>query len=226
MKKLILLTLLLSMIFGCSQNESSSQDVSQKSDKQITQSTDGNDSDVIYAEYEGNFAYDITDTQYVYDHTTEVVLIHIDSIDGVDNYSSVHDDYVSTYTYGKATVKKKYKGSLTENQQIDFYRTGGKIEFNDFYNGQPQREQKRLDNLEVKPQYVVEKYKDDIDLEVGKTYLAYIVSEKDIHNNGAYAIIYYQTGLREVQGNLHSRTSLQVYNNYTKSWESIENVLP
>ena len=153
-------------------------------------------------------------------------MVHIDYIDGVENYSSVMQAYITPQTYGKATVYKSYKGVFTDNQQITFYRTRGKLSFHDYVKTRPEREQAKLNKMHEKPQYVIERFEGDIDVEAGKTYLAYFVEVKDVHNQGAYAMIHYQTGLREVR-NAHalSMSDIQVLNNYTNKWERLDDII-
>ena len=231
MKKLSML-LFICILCGYSANDANDKKAPDSKQEQPSskvveqQEQETQDEDMIYFEHEGYFAHDLRDTAFAYENSIEVAIIHVDRIDGVETYSSVFDAYITPQTFGKATILKSFKNVLDEQQEITFYRTGGKVEFNEFVKTRPEKEQEMLLKMEKKPKYVKEYFTGDIDVEEGKTYLAYLVEDSDIHNDGAYAIVHYQTGLREVKDTKsQSGSSIQVRNNFTNEWENLDDII-
>lgn len=178
------------------------------------------------AEIEG----DPSDISDIFARSTEVAVVTIESIDGGDNIMNSTREYIYPFTYGKLSVQAVYKGNLTEGSTIGYTRMGGIIPFDKYYDSQFQAQKEKLDRLmgDERPDYVEMKYDNDIQIEVGKSYMVYMVpyTEYDVEELPVYNIIGWEGGLREVQGNPKARTGLKLYNNYTKEWEALKTVIP
>ena len=153
-------------------------------------------------------------------------LVHIDSIDGGRNYSPIYEKYVLSQTYGKMTVLEVYKGDVHPGQKLVYSRYGGIITAQEYLNAlnTPGIEETYLHGGRPSEKKFVKEYiVDDIDVEVGKTYLAYMAPESS--KNGKYleySISGVQFGFREVRG---SGDNISVLNNGTKDWESLNVVV-
>lgn len=184
-----------------------------------------------------DLASDYSDSRILTDSFKYIALIRIDSIDGVDNYDTVINQYVSPYTYGKATVLKVLKGEVNQ-EQIGFRRLGGKMPFDEWIKGDeaPEkimkiREESGLKNVPTKDIIVDSGVSGDIDIEEGKTYLAFLEYDKSLNKENEYWIGGLQYGLRETQQSdvsaytTQNTTDLKVKNNITGEWENISDVV-
>ena len=76
-------------------------------------------------------------------------------------------------------------------------------------------------------------FEDDVEIESGKTYLVYMLnsSSGNVSKENAFAIIGWEGGLREARGveQLQTRSTaevqIEVFNNYTQSWEFLNQVI-
>lgn len=181
-----------------------------------------------------DLAVDIADPVAMADISGYIALVRIDSIDGADNYSKVYQEFVSPYTYGRMTVLESIAGDLAIGESVRFYRLGGAVSADRYYEGLTEVEKERFDfarsnNTEL---MVADKIKvvdvGDIDIEAGKVYLAYLVNESAYYAEpNTYAIIGYQGGLREVQlqeSNTRSSSDTKVLNNFTGEWENLSDI--
>ncbi len=184
-----------------------------------------------------DWAYDLTDSKVLTDSFEYIALIKIDSIDGVDNYDTVINQYVLPYTYGKATVLKVLKGNINQ-EQIDFRRLGGKISFEKWLEGDdaPEKiikikEESGLKNIKNENIIVNSTMSDDIDVEKGKIYLAFLEYDSSLNKENEYWIGGMQYGLREVQQSNISLSSnnsignLKVKDNTTGNWTNLRDVV-
>ena len=178
---------------------------------------DGDDIEVIesYASILG----DITDPEEVFENASHVAVITILSVDGSSNIDQRNGAYIYPYTYGKASIQHVYKGELEEGQEITYVRMGGTIGWEDYLKSLPENERQKVESLskDNHPSYVKEIFADDIDIEAGKTYLAYMDNE-DVSMEGAYAIIGWQGGLREIVDG-------KVKNNFTGEYQEISDIV-
>lgn len=163
-----------------------------------------------------------------------IALITIDSIDGCDNYSEVSQQYVSPYTYGTMTVLQNLKGELPVGENLRFYRLGGTLPIERYYEGLSSVEKERFDfaknnndNL-ASAEWVKVIDTEDIDIDPGKTYLVYMVAESAYHAKpNTYTIIGYQGGLREAKfsdNRTRQVTDIKILDNFTGEWEDLNNI--
>src|SRR5690606_36626407 len=115
-------------------------------------------------------------------------LVHIDSIDDGRNFSPITNTYVHPQTIGKMTVLEVYKGDIKPWQHLNYSRFGGIVTSEEFYEAivNTKVETAVYKPGEPKPtkKYIQIKNYDDIDIEVGKNYLAFL--DRQTSKDGAY----------------------------------------
>lgn len=171
----------------------------------------------------------LSDSQALAMQSTNIALVRIDSLDGANNYSEVTQQYVSPYTYGQMTLLQNIQGELSSGKNYEFYRLGGTLPAEQYYAGTLSAEQnaKRLELQAARGEsdegkYIKDYAMDDVEIEAGKTYLAYLVPENSYYGMpDTYAIIGFQGGLREAR---QTDGVWQVLNNFTGEWEELESV--
>lgn len=203
------------------------------------QEVNSEQNDKVILEFKSNLdlAYDLTNKKVINNTFDYIALIKIDKIDGVDNYDSVINQYVSPYTYGSATVLNAIKGNIGKSN-ISFRRLGGQISFKKWLEGDEApdkilriREESGLANVPVENIIVDYKNSSDINVEEGKIYLAFLEYNQKLNKENEYWIGGLQYGLREVQGanatsdKIDNVTDLKVKNNNTGKWENITDVV-
>lgn len=187
------------------------------------------DEDIARFQSFGEFGWDTRDPYYGFNTLPIAAVVHIDSIDGGRTYSPISGHYVYPQTFGKMTVLTVYKGDVKPGQQLNYIRLGGIVSYDDYWNSlNPQQQDKRLhlNKGEKNPtgiKYVEQKFSGDVDIEAGKNYLVFLTpsASKD-GSRVEYSINGVQYGLRKVQG---TGSDMKVYNNDTKEWESLSNVV-
>jgi len=157
-----------------------------------------------------------------------VALVHIDSIEGGRTYSPIFEQYVSPQTYGKMTVREVYRGDISIGEQLNYSRLGGIVAYDEYWKNLNEQQQEKILYLNngKKPdtkEYIEVKFSDDIDIEVGKDYLVYLIPQTSKDSTyHEYLIDGVQFGLREVKG---SGDAVMVLNNETKGWENVSSVI-
>lgn len=229
MKKLIITLSILMVLTGCTYNS-----VSQSEKEYYDAYSLINTSDI--ESYVSNFEIDgdISDPSYVNELSTDIALITITSIDGGSNFSEQTNEYCYPYTYGTFEVVDVYKGSMNVGDNLSYIRAGGIIDYVSYYNSLTQSEKEKSDYLSKgkNPAYIEMKFNDDIDIEVGKTYLAYLCNPQSgigvYAKKDAYMITSFQGGLREVDitsSVSDDSSQIKVLNNFTGEWESLDSLI-
>lgn len=183
---------------------------------------------ILFIGSDGDSAWNVNDPYFGYNKLPVVALVRIDTIDGGRNYSPVFDQYVYPQTVGKMTVLDAYKGDVVSGQTLNYSRLGGIVSYDDYWNGlnPEQRDKITYLNNGKKPsdkKYVQKKFSEDIDIEVGKKYLVFLLPQDYKDGSGKeYFIDGAQHGLREAKGN---GKDITVFNNDTKQWENINNLV-
>ncbi len=160
------------------------------------------------------------------DNATDIALVTIKSIDKADM------DFFEFVpgTYGKLVVVDNIAGNIKKDQEYQFVKPGGYVteeefEKNDDSEAILKRKKLRENNKEKSKveQYYNIQLEGDIEIESGKTYLAYFTYNK---NKDVYEIIGLGNGLREVKENSSPRKqnidTIEVKNNSTGSYESLK----
>ncbi|ERI35790.2 hypothetical protein A5N17_07000 [Arthrobacter sp. D2] len=177
---------------------------------------------------EVDFLWDPKDPFYGFNKYPVVARVHIDSIDGGRTSSPVSEQPVFPQTFGKMSVREVYKGDLTPGTQLAYSRVGGTVTYDDYWNSLNKEQQEKILQLNrgQKPtdsKYVQAKITDDIDIEVGKEYVALLLPQASKDNSHSeYAITGYQFGLREIRGTGSDSTIL---NNETHAWEGLSTMV-
>lgn len=173
-----------------------------------------------YTDFEWNNA----DPYYGYTKAPIVGRAKIDSIAGGRTYSPVSEQVVFPQTFGKLTITQSFKGALKAGTQVDYYRVGGIVSYEDYWKSLNPEQQDKILHLNggTKPTsmpYVEKKIDDDVSIEVGKEYL--VLLQPQTSKDGSvteYSIIGFQHGLREIKG---AGLNATVLNNDSKAWEAL-----
>ena len=171
-----------------------------------------------------DFLWDSRDPLYGYNKYPIVARVYIESIDGGRTFSPVSNQSVFPQTVGKMTIREVYKGDVKPGAQVTYSRVGGTVTYDDYWSSLNQEQKDKILGLNhgEKPndtKYVQAKITDDIDVEVGKEYLALLLPQSSIDGRlHEYFITGYQYGLREAKG---SGAATTVLNNETHTWESL-----
>ncbi len=174
-----------------------------------------------------DFAIDIRDPEIMMEEAEDVALVRIDEISGFGNYDEVTGMYTVPYTYGEMTVLENYKGDLLAGEAVKFYRNGGILMAEEYYAGLGEELKQKYGETDADdPELWTKKTRyttnEDIKLELGKTYLAYMVPRGG--EDGAYVIICAQGGLREARSGMDEEWA-EVLNNFTGEWERLSDVV-
>lgn len=177
--------------------------------------------------YVVDYAVDISSKEVLnkYDY---IAIIKVTSLDGAYNKD---DDGNKTlvFTKGKAKLIYSIKGDIKDNT-LNFKRLGGTMKWDDWINNEIDPEKiiktAKASGYTDLSNYIVNDYPiDDIKLEEGKTYLAFMDKDKDNH----YYIRALQYGLREVKEtsniNKDNIKNLLVKDNDKNSWINIRDVV-
>lgn len=211
--------------------ENSVDNVDEAAERQKTQAEiDNDDESIPTAGAVVDFAIDIRNPREVAEHSTNVALVRIEEITGFSNYSEIYAEYSVPYTYGKMRVLENYKGELPTDRDLKFYRNGGVLTAEQYYAGKDEGLRVKYAELNVDdPGLWTKKTRytsmGDIRLEVGKTYLVYLVPEGRHDTSGeAYGMIAAEGGLREVRKDADGEWS-EVLNNFTGEWEELSKIV-
>lgn len=181
--------------------------------------------------------YNFADTNVLAEQSDYIAFIKVDAVLGVSNINKITNEYISTpYIYGKATVLKTLKGELG-GEKINFCRDGGQLPYEEWIKGDVDPEKLKsvraesgMSEISEKDIVVDYRIKDDIEIEEGKTYLAFMFHNPDFNEQNEYVIHGYQFGLRETEVeqdvSKQSVDSILIKNNNTGNWESLSSVLP
>lgn len=201
------------ILTGCSNNIESDKKAANKENKVLK----------VTSDYD--YAYDLSNNKELCNHHDNIALIEITDVEGSSNYNDKLNIYVDIFTYGNAVVKEVYKGNLKKDDEIAFTRLGGEIEFDQWKKGLNERQLNRLKDDEVYTT-VVSKSENDIDVEKGKTYLAFLDHTSSQKEN-EYAITGFAYGMREVENpdHLTNLDDIKVKNNVSGKYESLQKVV-
>ena len=157
-----------------------------------------------------------------------VVIVHIDSIEGGRTYSPIFNQYISPQTYGKMTVREVYRGDVKTGEQLNYSRTGGIVPYDEYWKSLNEQQQEKIIYLNngKKPndkEYIKVRFSDDIDIEVEKDYLVFLIAQTSKDGScREYLIDGMQFGLREVKW---AGDVVTVLNNETREWESVDSAV-
>lgn len=189
--------------------------------------------EILEAVSMAEITYNPSDPEVMASLSSDIVLVTVTSIDGGSNVNEITGEYVYPYTYGKLQILDTYKGDLSVGQEIEYVRMGGIVTYDSYVASlYPAQREKFISQSGVKPAYIKMMFEQDIELEAGKTYLAYLRNPEsgDFSRENAYAMIGWEGGLREVRGleqadESNSVPQIEVFNNYTNEWESLNTII-
>lgn len=227
MKKTLIFTIFALLLFGCGSNNKEIIQPNEKEYYNAYENIDKNKMETVISYAELNI--NITDPLLLYEDAPMIAIIQVECIDRGSNYNVGTGEYTYPFTVGKMTIKQVIKGDIDIDETVEYVRTGGIISYENYlktYNPEGREKIERLSAGSITPEYVNLHFEDDIDIEPGKKYLAYFgpVSLTETSNT-SYAITYFEGGLREVS-NIYNHYGINVYNNFTEEWDSINNLLP
>lgn len=167
----------------------------------------------------------------MYELCTDIAIIKVISKDYMDPTASMLG-----MTYGKLLVNNTIFGNLSQGQIVKYEKPGGYIDLETYNKSRPIASQEKRKYLrreaglpeDMSNEYINILAETDIELEEGKTYLAYLTYNE---YDKAYEIIGLGNGLREVdipQENISVTLTkeridlLKIKNNETGKWENLE----
>ena len=128
-------------------------------------------------------------------------------------------------TLGSFTVLDIYKGDIKKGEKLLYSRLGAIMKFEEYIKGTERQAAEKIMNLRrkerIQKEYIKDVFLGDIDVEVGKIYLAYL----DVDNTDnvvRYSILWMQHGLREIK--TENGQDL-ILNNETKKLEKMDMIL-
>lgn len=170
--------------------------------------------------------YNEDPTEYAKKISDAIAIVSIVSIDGCENYGNIK---------GTMVVNNCIKGDLKPKSLMEYVKSGGIVTMSEYdAHDNPEAVEKR-DYLREKEGITVDKdhtyvnlgTAEDIDVEAGKTYLAYLKYNNELSK---YEILDYNTVLMEVnvpqtdevEAKEYNLDELEILNNTTKEWESLK----
>lgn len=158
-----------------------------------------------------------------------VAIVKVKSGEGM-NYNPIKKEYVPVYTTGVLEIQNILSNTsdkkISEGQELEYVRLGGKIEYGKYLNGLREVEKEKLQqNMydktnksteELARKIVKDIYIDDIEIENDKEYLVFLKFTNDYNK---YNIIGFEYGLREYDSN-----TMMVKNNSSNQFESMEKI--
>lgn len=173
--------------------------------------------------------------QDLVDSTENIAIVRVISLDS----SSAQYDHVVGNTYGKLMINTVIKGSLEEQQVIDYAALGGYLTIAEWEQYQPAAANEKRDFLRQQngttsnknETYIHLQFKNNIDIEEGKTYIAYLNYNNQM---GKYEIVGFADGLMELSiekedNNISllniDTNQVKIKNNYTSEYENLESYI-
>ena len=156
------------------------------------------------------------------EYATDIALVTIKSLDKADM------DFFAFVpgTYGNFVVEDTIVGNIEKGKEYQYVKPGGYVTEEEFEkNDDPEaiakRKQLRKNSKEKinAEQYYNVLLDGDIEIEAGKTYLAYFTYHE---NKDIYEIIGLGNGLREVEEDVSNGNIIKIKDNSTGSFESLE----
>ena len=227
MKRMICLLLSSMMLFGCANNVTDDLGANEFEYKDYrTALADVNVENVLSS---ADFAIDIENVSELRDHTTNVFLATVDSIDGCGTTVVTNNFSPIPHTYGVLTVLENLKGEV--NGQINFAKPGGLLSIADYEKHAPQEmidndDKHRGKDIDKEHTYMYYGFENDIKLEAGKTYVFFT---NYIKESNMYVVDGIQYGTREVVSKNQTtgfrskpNTELEIKDNDKNSYSSYE----
>lgn len=170
--------------------------------------------------------------EYLNNTSDNIAIVKVISLEGAStNYNSAVG-----MTYGKILINTSLYGNLKNGDVVEYLKPGGIVTVADYEKNQPEASNAKREYLRQQSGIVIDKeneyynlkVEDDIDIEEGKTYLAYLKYSKMLKK---YEIIGLKNGLMEINIPKETKSvsktvldlnSLEILNNNTKQYESLQ----
>lgn len=226
MKKLLIGILITYILTGCSTNSlnKTKEEIIYDTSTYITGDMKEN---IINSDVSALHTYEYT-PENLYKNSDVIAIIKVITLDGI----TLEENTVIGDTYGKALINSVLYGNIKEDT-ITYFKAGGVVSIAEWEKYQPQeanekRKQLRENSsqlIDINSTYYSFKGEDDIEIEAGKTYLAYLKE-----NGNKYQIIGAGNGLRELQIEQTNKISSEeinlknqkIKNNVTGEFESLD----
>lgn len=224
MKKILTISLFSLLLVVCYY---SFKEGNSKEDNKITTTEEEKDTLIISTTLDS--AVDYSNNEVLKESSKYIALVKINKILGTDNYGTIYKRYVFPYTYGTMTILNVYKGSLEINKKVKFYKLGGTLPIEKYYEGLNKTQKEKFDADNQKNQTIDKSALKNVKVIVGKdcdikeneTYLVYLNDETTYHGEeDSYAIVGLEYGIRKVK-NVKDNV-LTVKNNETGKYETME----
>lgn len=168
--------------------------------------------------------------EYLLEECDAIAIIRVISHDGVDTSKGLFEN-----TVGRALINNRIYGQIEEGAVIKYIKAGAYMDKETWNNAQPEASRDRRIMVRklmgittpLSQEYINTLLPDDIDIEIGKTYLAYL---NYIETYDEYEIIGLGFGLRELDINQETEyvskinidlADAQILNNKTNEYESL-----
>ncbi|MEG0239140.1 hypothetical protein [Anaerorhabdus sp.] len=233
LKNLFTLVICSFVLLGC-QSKDNESFVANKQEYNFYNAYDSiNEDETLVVRSDADISIDPSDPNEIEARSDSIVIATVQSIDGADVINKSNQTKCLPYTYGTLIIESVFKGELTSGSEVKYTRMGGIVSYQQYLSSLKTAQREKLINQPQvgNAQYVDYSFGDDIKIEVGKSYLMYLKNpENTVTDPSAYSIMWWQGGMREVQtGNQELRSAttneIQVYNNYTNEWESLNTVV-
>lgn len=232
MKNTLKLFMLFSLISiaGCSNKSIIENQETVESYKTSSYITDKIRNNTEKGNLEASLLYEYT-PESLYETATDIAIVKVISITAADmNFTKI----IPT-TYGTLLINTTLFGDVKESSTIDYARPGGIVSVSEYEKYDEDAAINKREYLRKKAGVTIDKentyyeiYLDnDIELETGKTYLAYMKYHSD---SNTYEILGFENGLREINLPAQSRSvkkealqleDLKIKNNHTNTYESL-----
>lgn len=192
-------------------------------------STSTTNEKIYNLEYSTSYDLELNDNEKMYNGHEFIAIIHVDKVYPATTYRESTDEYIMPHTPGEATILKVLKGSFEEDK-ILFIRLGGIVSSYEYEKSMYPSEKEKFGSFfteqEKETLLINNRSKGDIDIENGKTYLAYMNRSDDFHKKNEYNIVAFEYGLREVniekkKSNINS-SNITIKNNKTGQYEELK----
>lgn len=167
----------------------------------------------------------------ILNNSDAVAIVSVISVDGVNNKISP----AVGSSYGELVINNVLVGDLNVGEKVEYIKSGAIMTLAEWEEAQPEDARRKREEIRkesgVDDSYLTDTYRqfhyaNDLIVEEGKTYLAYLKFNKSV---GKYEIIGRENGLRELNIDKQEKVSSKSYelenytikNNVTKEYESL-----
>ncbi len=184
---------------------------------------------ILYNKNDCDCIIDFSNIKNLVKESDIIARVKIQSVNGT-NLNPLKNEYVPIYTTGKLEIEEiLYNNSNYEfirGESIEYVRLGGNITYSTYLEGLRESERKKLEyNIEQRTnmksnqlakKIVKDVYIDDIEVENGKEYIAFLKYSNDYEK---FNILGFEYGLREYDSNTNT-----IKDNKSNKYESFQSI--